>query len=1143
MAQEIERARALLSALVRDGVMPGDRAEAAYEAWVALAGDLPFGLFLIRDGRADPSKVRLLLRIAAVPGLPYPERFTFERFEDLLMGQLGIEAQILSPKLLQTVRAVQDKKVEENKLRRLDELLPRAGFDAVQLRLLRDHLAERVLLCPGCLARYPRREHAVHEVVCPRCGERIAARAVAASDLRLLPDSAKHHLLVSSGENSAVFETLTVAARERRAAEPSTRGGPPPTLVALALGSLLVVGLGAGWALSGKTPPKRTFMPRPPVTPTDGDPAGGPPTGTQQGPVSPARVPTLAEAQNLDRRLRAEGKWEELLALWRRVEPGVGEVAVTAKTAKATRIEELERRVPHAASAARALETARATPADGALERDLARSLDGAPLELPPYSAITAELRARREARRTAARADGLRRLAVARDTPAESPDAWPARLAQARRAPLAAVEVGGRVADRVTIERLDERGFAVRREGDDRVRAFTWTEEPALGLLVMQRAARPGEVQDQLEVLRRALLARDFGAAETALRSLEAPEGILDPAAVVAGAATFAPPSVLEGGGWRVRWPTRVVSPDLDVIAGQPVSESLALTGTPCELATPALDVADAAVELSLRLDGSPREPFVAADLIGARVRRSYLVRWGPTSWQLEVDLGAGANVLQRGTLPAQAQAARLRVTQTALVVLLDGVERASAPVSARFDSVSLRAGAAAGPLAVSELAIQGALSPAWIERTTAELDERITERVATLADHIASRAAPELPRLSVEDPQGFAGATPEALARYEEARRAVVAGQVDRAASALDETLAAAPGLLPAIYMRALVATLSGDQHLAQQHLRAALARDEAFDEARALLALTLARGGRKDAAVELLKETIAARPDLPHAHLAQAWVAWWGRPLDAPVDAAPVREALRVARALGPGDPLVRANERVLLRALAVDAATSVRHVDGGHAVLATQATGAQAKDLHRTMATLVLRFERELRRGAAGPPLVAALLPARGGPVAFDGAARWDADLGMILVREGTSLGWDLALATARAYVARTFGAPPPWLEAGLTAALAAPAAAEDPPGYKEVLADAPPWGAAEWRALLAMPRGPLVANTLARAKAWALVTLSQRQAPSWQVINRLLDLAARGEAVDWPENAPIDLGALDAQIATGLRRPR
>ncbi|MBX3471333.1 MAG: hypothetical protein KF878_31070, partial [Planctomycetes bacterium] len=248
----------------------------------------------------------------------------------------------------------------------------------------------------------------------------------------------------------------------------------------------------------------------------------------------------------------------------------------------------------------------------------------------------------------------------------------------------------------------------------------------------------------------------------------------------------------------------------------------------------------------------------------------------------------------------------------------------------------------------------------------------------------------------------------------------------------------------------------------------------------------------------------------------------------------------ELLRLARALAPDDPLVGAEVRALRRGSALDAGLPLRKVDGPHAVAAPAGAERPAAELLKTLGLLSMRYERELRRGAAPAPLRAVLLPPGASP--SDVAAAWDADLGLLLVRDGaTGLGWDLAHAVARAVVAQAYGAPPPWVEVGLATALAAPASAEDPPGLKEVLAAAPSWDADAWRTLLAMGRGPLLGNTLARAKAWALVAYAQRHPPAWQVVQRILDRTAKGEAATWPDDAPVDLGSLDAQIAAGGRR--
>lgn len=1151
MGQEIERARSLLAGLVREGVLPADRANAAYEAWVARPGDeVPFALFLVREGRADAARVRGLLRLAAVQGMPHPERFTVERFEDLLMGQLGIEAGILSSKLLQTVRAVQDKKVEEGKLRRLDDLLPRAGYDPVQLRMLREHLAERVLICPGCLSRFPRRDRLRVEHGCPRCGDRITAEPLGESDLALAPEQKRkqQELLASSNENSAVFETLTVAARERGAARPAPASkAPSPGLVIVGVGSLLAVAGLAVWGLSSKPKPgPLRLQPRTPST--EAAPPRTGPGGGGDGDLD-QRPPTFTEARALDRRWAAEGRWAELATMWRRVEPGPGEAPSDVRAFKAERVAELERRVAHAAEASRLLEAARSSGEDEERERALVLALDGAPTEAAPYSEITRELRDRRARRRADAREAARARVASVRTARAAtgSDDRWAARLDQARRAPLAAVEVGGRVADGVLVERLDEEGFALRMADGD-VRTFAWADDPALGLLVMQRAARVGAREDWLEVLRRALVARDLAAARMALSDLGAPRDAFDAEAVLATAATSAPPVAIAGGRWRLRWSTRSAGHDLAARQGALGLErgGLVLTGEPCELATPTLVVAagsDGPVELTLRVEADAREPFVAVDLIGQRGRRSYVVRWDAQSWRLEVDLGAGANVLKEGTLPAQAQAARLGVSQTELVVLLDGVERGTAPIAARHEALVLRAGAAAGPVHITELTVEGALSSEWIARTTIDLAAEVDGRLDELAGRLAAQGPAELPRLSVEDAQGLARATPAALDQLAAARRALTSGDPERAASLLDEVETQAPGLLAVLHLRALAAVLLGDLDAAHRRLARALERDDAFSEASALLALVHARAGRRDAALALAATALEQRADLAHAHLAQARAAWQARLSDRALSPELVTTPLDVARALSPGDPLVQAETRALQRGLKLDASSPTRVTEGPHAVMAAAGADKGAADLLKTINALSLRFERSLRRPTSTAPLVAALLPAQApaGLLARDSTATWDPTLGLILVREGASLGWDLAHAVARAFVARSYGTPPPWLESGLSTTLAAPAAAEDPPGFKEVLGSAPVWDAEGWRGLFAMELGPLRNNTLARAKAWALLNYAQRQAPSWKVITHLLDRLTKGEPVSWPSDAPIDLGSLDAQLGTGFRR--
>ncbi|MCO5172017.1 MAG: tetratricopeptide repeat protein [Planctomycetes bacterium] len=691
-----------------------------------------------------------------------------------------------------------------------------------------------------------------------------------------------------------------------------------------------------------------------------------------------------------------------------------------------------------------------------------------------------------------------------------------------------------------VRVERLDADGFALRLP-DGEVHAFAWRDDPPLGLLVLQRGAREGVAEDRVEVLRRALDARDPVAARAALEALGAPDA-LDPAALLAAAPVSAVAVALPGGRWRLSWPTRTVGHDLTTRGQVAASDGvLVLTGEPCELATPALPVAgDGALEAALHLEGAPRAPFVGVDLHGPRGRRSYVMRWDAQSWRLEVDLGAGANVLREGTLPAQARSVRVRVTQSEVVVLLDGVERAAAPVSTRYEQVAVRVGAAAGPAELTDLTVEGALSTAWLEEADARLAAEVAPRLEELAERLAAGGAPAPPRLSTEDPQGLAAASTGALERLDSARRALAAGDVARAGELLDEVERESPSLLAALHQRALVAALEGDLAGAHRRLARALELDDGFAEARALLAWVLARAGRREQALAAAGRALEALPDQAHGYLAQARAAWASRAAEVGGEAEVVADRLRLARALAPTDPLVLAEARALRRATALEAGLPLRRAEAPHVVLAAAGAERPAGDLLKTLGALSLRYERELRRGAP-PVALRAVLVAAGAPGLEGAAAAWEPEQDVLLVREGTALGWDLAHAVARAFVARAYGAPPAWLEVGLATTLAAPASAEDPPGLKEVLAAAPSWDADAWRNLLTMARGPLVNNTLARAKAWALVTYAQRQASAWDVVGRLLERAARGEAAAWPDDAPLDLASLDAQIAAGGRR--
>ena len=306
-----ERARELLTSLIRDKVLAANDATKAYEAWVSSGDESPFSRFLVDLFPDRGEAIRGVLRLQAVTGMPFPERFTFERFEDLLVGQLGIEAGMVSPKLLQTVRAVQDKKVKENKLRRLDDLLPRAGFDPKMLTMLYGHLRERVLICKGCLGRFPRQEMGAFAIECPRCDYNMLADALEPSDVKLLSDEQRSMLMASS---EAVMETVSIQERQLRREEREKKGSDKAAggilvgLLAVLGGVVVVIGLllnrDKPRPIVKKTSPNRTRK-----TTDVGK--------TDDGGSSDKQGLSLAEVRTQDLELYKRGAFSELLELWR----------------------------------------------------------------------------------------------------------------------------------------------------------------------------------------------------------------------------------------------------------------------------------------------------------------------------------------------------------------------------------------------------------------------------------------------------------------------------------------------------------------------------------------------------------------------------------------------------------------------------------------------------------------------------------------------------------------------------------------------------------------------------------------------------------------------------------------------------------
>ena len=254
---EIERARALLGSITRDRHLPAQRVAKAYEAWARDDPTFPFSRYLIDHGILEAVHVRLQLRRMTVKGLPMPDEHTYERFEDLLLCQLALDAEILSPKLVSSVRKVQDKKIQEGKLRRLKDLLPRAGVDPKVLAVCVQHLHEKILVCRGCLGRYPRKSAAPVTMECPRCGYVIerGSNLQGSGEIELTPAYTRMKLEESQEK---ILRTIPVA---ERAGGKAVSGVPP--LVVVAATALLILFLGGAAILlnrSGSTTP-------PPVTP------------------------------------------------------------------------------------------------------------------------------------------------------------------------------------------------------------------------------------------------------------------------------------------------------------------------------------------------------------------------------------------------------------------------------------------------------------------------------------------------------------------------------------------------------------------------------------------------------------------------------------------------------------------------------------------------------------------------------------------------------------------------------------------------------------------------------------------------------------------------------------------------------------
>lgn len=1139
--QEIERARALLTALGRARVVPADRATRAYEGWAAEVKQppRPFSRYLIEEQVAPTDHVRLLLRALAMQGLPHPELFTHERFEDLLIGQLGIESQVLSPKLLATVRKVQDKKAQEGKLRRLAELLPRAGFDPKLLTMLEQHLKERALICKGCLARYPRRGIDLGEIVCPRCTATIEAPAVdlqasmaASQEMERLPEEQRRALQESA---ERVIQTVSVGARGRR------RGDPSKAVMFGLTASLLLVG-GAIVVLKNR-PPEPPRPPRPVGPPTP----PGPGPGTTPPPVEvPGELRGLLAVRAQEESLLPQGRWDEALRAWREVKPGKGEEAALEQ-ARATRVPELERLAKLAKEGREALSPARSAEPD--LEERLADLLRRAGREAePPFRDARLELEQRRAQRRARAREAARTRLGELTSRGLDGDAVWAARQTrlQARDHLLHAAALPDELRD-AQVTGLDRAGFELRRRDGGTMR-LRWEDDPTLGLEVVRELCRGSTApEDKLELLLRALLARDPPAAREVADGLGVDRGLLDPDEVIRGAPTAAP--VLRSGEqrWRLRWPTRWAPHDLAPGEGtkvQPGPQGLRVDGDQARLAGRPVPVVPGKPRLVVSGEVEPAgasELTLVLELRQESAVRAYRLRWGARTWTLELDTGGGANPVRSGALTTAARRVKLELGQARtayrLAVTLDGVELVETNVSSPFEAVRLEL-LSNGAWSLVELELEGELDRAWVESGRSAYQASVERQVAGIDVSPAPAAESGLAPLSVEDALGLSALGPPDRSRLAAARAALAAGKPEDAAS----TLRGLPLEVPAVaWARAWLACLQGDPGLAERLLRPQLARDESFAEARALRALALARLGRFDAAIEEARRALDALPTQALALLAQARAGQLGRDLGAP-PGEPAPEVLGLPLRLAGRDPLVKQEVAALREALRVERSFPRRFVGEQHAVLfEDEGFGRTARDLAQRLDAFCFKLPRVLlsAKPPTARPVAVAILPQREyAPLApASTQAAWLPLHGLLALRgvAPAELGWDQALPLAECWVERVAPGLPPWAAQGLAAYAAEAALAQPPAGWVERLRARGPWTPEEWARLFELDRPELEAAPLARAKAWSLLRLAEWRPPLRRDLTRLVEQAATGQPQDWSPFTKLDPAGLEPEL--------
>lgn len=1096
MAQEIERARALLSALIRDKVLAADEATKSYEAWVSSGDESPFSRFVVDLFPNRGEAVRAVLRADAVRGLPTPQAFTFERFEDLLVGQLGIEAGLLSPRLLQTVRAVQDKKVTEGKLRRLDDLLVRAKFEPKMVETLYSHLRERVLICKGCLSRFPRQELGAFAIECPRCDYNMLADALEPSDVKLLPEDQRAALMASS---EAVLETVSIQDRlQRRSDRARDTKNPAAILVGLVavlavIGGVLVILLGRDKKVvvpitKTKKSPRKTEGPEGKTGEDPDETDGGPKEGM-----------TITEVRGKDLELYKQGQFSELLALWSQVKPQADEDKAQVARDRDGRVKRLEFLV-ECATQTRALAAKIQDGEARAQEEELARLLapNEIPRNIPPFLEAYELLAAKRQQRTKAQETRAQERLNAAHSR--VTSDSWARRLQRAQERSLRGVEVAG-VKTEVSVLALNDRGFTLKTP-DGKEYELTWDDEPQLGLAILQASVDPEVASDQIELARAALLARE---PVTARQALERAGASLPVDELIAQAPWSALALPAGKDAYRISYPTSWIPSDLVPGPGSKLSvagDALVLAGTPCVLETAPLPL------LSPNRKASEFVPAFAASAefeeavpglhFGVKVvarggtSKIYSVRWGGGEWRLEL----GRNLLQRGSLPPSGgRKVRISFDGTELSLLFDGLPVATKATSARLNELSLVLGASED-LKIRSLSIEGPLDPDRLGRGEAAYQERVAREIDALP--LAGKGGPfAFPTLSGEDPQAMALASAAVLEGIAQAKEKILAEDYEGAQGLLAQ-LSRAEGakFAPTWYYLAFVELLRGETALALRAAGEALSVDPSLIEARGLRALALARGLRLDAAEREAAAAVEVRPDLGTAYLARARIQIAKADLKEAAQKSILGDSVRLAQALSPGDPLVTRDARALIDLERLFRQAKVR-VSGDYQHVLSRGSEEDALRLSKLLDKAGDVIEKQMRGVPEGPRLVVLVVPTDYGRLTKDSGtpAYYAHDLGVLLLpsipAEETR---EMVLAVASAHVAHRVGPAPAWLEFGLQEHFASKVLKERNQATLRLLKDNRQAPQSDWEELLAAPRSLLQGNKLGLARAWALVDL-------------------------------------------------